>query len=411
MSKTKGNLYHYLVLISCCGLICGSLGIPGNATGVFLTPMANDLGVGIGDVSIYRTIMGIASSLSAIAAVGFCQKTGKIRLMLIFSVLLGMTGTIGFSFSKAIWQLNLFGVLVGLANGGMGSAVVSMVINNWFVARRSTFLGFALCFSGISGAIFSPIFSSLIHSFGWRTAYFVNGIALAVVSIPAILFIRQNPQDKGLMSYGFQEEKQNKEKARTASGKKLTNNEKKIIIIVAVIAFLTTAATTIGPNLSNYALSVGFSENQGAYLISASMIGNLSFKLISGGLSDRYGAKKASSIVLVITFISMGALYFGDKMPYAGVFLFSILFGGFYSLAGVLLSALTKDLFGLEKSAQLFSYFSAAGTAGSSLAAIGIGYSFDYFNSYMPSILIIAIFSVIGFVLIHTAFRLKEKKS
>ena len=64
---------------------------------------------------------------------------------------------------------------------------------------------------GIGGTFLSPLITTMITSYGWRTSYRMIGLLVLAVAAPiALLLIRTRPKDKGLSPYGNENEPNNK---------------------------------------------------------------------------------------------------------------------------------------------------------------------------------------------------------
>lgn len=64
--KNKKQLF---VLVVCCCIVAASIGMLTNSAGVFFTPIAEDLGVGKGAVSMSLTLANIAYAFGGLMTV------------------------------------------------------------------------------------------------------------------------------------------------------------------------------------------------------------------------------------------------------------------------------------------------------------------------------------------------------
>jgi MFS family permease len=101
------------------------------------------------------------------------------------------------------WQFFLvWGVIVGLGAGGVGSVLTATVGNRWFIARRGLALGILGSASSTGQIIFLPLFMAMITYAGWRLGSMAL-IIVAIVLLPLIfLFMRDDPSEVGLEPYG-----------------------------------------------------------------------------------------------------------------------------------------------------------------------------------------------------------------
>src|SRR5699024_7651084 len=78
-----------------------------------------------------------------------------------------------------------------------------VMVERWFVKKNGMALGVMTAIGGLEGGFIQPITGNLISSFGWRSSYFIIGIAVIVILVPTILFlVRNSPSEKGLLPYG-----------------------------------------------------------------------------------------------------------------------------------------------------------------------------------------------------------------
>src|SRR3970282_2638870 len=96
----------------------------------------------------------------------------------------------------------VWGIIVGLGAGGVGSVLTPAVANRWFVARRGLALGILGSASSTGQIIFLPFFMAMITYAGWRLGS-MGLILVAMILLPLIfLFMRADPADIGLGPYG-----------------------------------------------------------------------------------------------------------------------------------------------------------------------------------------------------------------
>ena len=149
-------------------------------------------------VGINLLLFGVAAPISG----WLLDRFGPRRVMLgsLSFLVVGVTGT---TFMKEYWQLVLlWGVVVGLAAGGVGSVLSATVANRWFVQRRGLALGILNSASSTGQLIFIPLFMALIVFGGWRMGSWTL-VCVALALIPVIFFfMRDDPSEIGLEPYG-----------------------------------------------------------------------------------------------------------------------------------------------------------------------------------------------------------------
>src|SRR3970282_1732040 len=96
----------------------------------------------------------------------------------------------------------VWGIIVGLGAGGVGSVLTATVGNRWFVARRGLALGILGSASSTGQLIFLPFFMAMITYAGWRIGS-MTLIVVALALLPLIFFfMRDDPSEVGLEPSG-----------------------------------------------------------------------------------------------------------------------------------------------------------------------------------------------------------------
>lgn len=103
----------------------------------------------------------------------------------------------------AQWQLTLlWGVLVGTGTGVTSMVLAAIIANRWFDERRGLVLGVLSAANATGQLIFLPSLASQVASHGWRSAALLVAAAAGVVFAIVLIFMRDRPEDLGLLPYG-----------------------------------------------------------------------------------------------------------------------------------------------------------------------------------------------------------------
>ncbi len=402
-SKTK----PWLVLIVCCGLAAASMGLLCNSVGVFYTTVSNDLGVLRGSFTLHITISSIVSAFMAFVVARLLFKVNY-KALLIFGVTCCVVSTVLMGFSTELWQFYLLGALRGIGINFFSLMPITMIVSYWFEKLNGLATSIVLSFSGLAGAIASPLLTRAIESVGWQKAYIIMGIALLVLCLPAILYpFEMNPRYEGKLPYGYTP----KEEAETESVSNRQSSFKAFtpaFIAFLVVTIFVTAITGLPQHFTGYAENIGLTASVGSLMISACMIGNISSKLIIGVLSDKIGIFFSSIIMLFINLVSLIVLLFSSAGNIAIVS--SFFFGAIYAISAVGLSLLTKEFFGSENYSQAYSMVSfCMGIAGAFAASL-IGYAYDFTGAYTAVIIFFILSHVVIFFSLLIIRRNQKRK-
>jgi sugar phosphate permease len=79
---------------------------------------------------------------------------------------------------------------------------VAVLINNWFNRHQGTLIGILLASVSAGASLMTQVVVWSLNSYGWRASYRLTAVIAFLISIPAILMIKDKPSDKGLLPYG-----------------------------------------------------------------------------------------------------------------------------------------------------------------------------------------------------------------
>lgn len=86
--------------------------------------------------------------------------------------------------------------------GFMASVLASTVASTWFVEKRGLVTGLLMGATTAGQLVFMQVHRALIDSQGWRWASIVIAAATLASIRLVVLFIQNQPEDKGLSAYG-----------------------------------------------------------------------------------------------------------------------------------------------------------------------------------------------------------------
>jgi MFS family permease len=400
--------YHWLIIASCCCLTCASIGLISNCCGLFYIPVANEFGIGRGSVAVYTTIFNLVGGFSGPLIAKLMYKMNFNGMLVISGIMLSLSIFL-LSFAGNIIVFYALAPVIGIGYYALGSLTVTVLINHWFNKKNGLATGIALCASGIGGAIFNPILSSVISNMGWRTAYRVEAIAVAVLVLPVSIFIiRFRPDSLGLKPYGgdIRIDESIKEEHKVSA--KATALLSIPFILICIVSMLTSGVCGIGQHFPGYASELGAASEFGALMVSASMIGNISSKLVIGVLSDKIGSVKSCIVMYSFSAAALLFLFFINTSSSVALIIPAFMYGFIYSVGSVGMPLVIKNMYGREKFANAFAYAAMFGTLGYSLILSGIGYVYDITGTYRGAMLGAAVMIIVSSVILILINRKKK---
>ena len=387
---------HWMIVFLMCCLAASSIGLCTNAIGVFYTPVSKSLHVLKGTFAMHATLSTLITALTSLKMSKLIRKYNYKKILLI-GVLLSSVSTWMMSYSRSVYLFYILGILRGIGVGIGGMVPITVIITNWFDEKHGLATGLALSFSGLAGAIFSPLLSSWITCYGLQMTYRLMAICIFILVFPVLIVPwKINPQEENLLPYGYQERKDT-----------IKIQDKKISLItisflcMCLFTLLHTSITGISQYLSGIALSIHLSATSGAILMSLTMIGNISTKLLIGFLSDLLNPIKAVIIMILTNCLSLLLLFLGViHQEIMLLYIGSFMFGSIYSVGAVGIPMLTRYFFGNENYARTYSFIGFLTNVGSASSLTLIGYLYDFTQSYQMVFIIALCFHLINLILL-----------
>lgn len=406
--KTK---FHYAWMILLALSIIVGLGKGGlnNTAGQFLPFVTQDLGIGMGKLSLYF-------SVSAVVTMLFLPIGGKLmakydtRLILVIGILLQGGAFALFGAMSAVWGWYL--LAVPLAVGGVFITVIAgpVLINQWFKKKNGLALGILSAAGGLLGAIVQPITGSMIENEGWRFAYIALGVAIIVIVVPIILLIiKRSPQAQGLQPYGAEESASNagpQDIANQGISMKIARKSTAFYALVLFFFFITSVAS-FSMHIPQFLVDKGFEASEAGNIMGIYMVGVLVGSLAIGVLTDKIGSKMTAVLAMLAGVAAIGLLMTVSSST--AILTFAVgLFGVISSSIGTLGPALASSLFGNKEYSQIYSTASM-GLAISSIVAIPTyGFIYDQFNNYSIALVAIIVMLLVNIVIVFVAFKNKN---
>lgn len=407
--KQQSARPYWLLTMVLCGMAASSIGVGINCVGIFYTPVSDSLGILRGSFAIHATLSQGAISVMALLLPRLMARF-HYKALLLVGVILAVFATGAMSFSSQLWEFYLLGILRGLGVGLFSTVPITMILTNWFHKSHGLATSITLSFSGLAGAVCSPLLTWCITQFGWRHAYLIMAAAMAILVVPALLSpITTGPQEKGLPPYGGTLEQV---KPKTVSQKRPAFSYRTFCFLaMCALTLLHTSIAGIAQHFTGFSESIGQTAETGAFMMSLAMVGNICTKLVIGVLSDRFGPVKASVSMILLNAVSLGLLLLASTWSSLPLLLTAaFLYGSVYSVGAVGLSLLSRLFFGAENYSSAYSVIGLLVTMGSAISQPLIGYLYDFTGSYLPMLFVALGIHVVDLVLLTGAKKTYRKE-
>lgn len=277
----------------------------------------------------------------------------------------------------AQWQLTLlWGVLVGTGTGVTSMVLAAIIANRWFDERRGLVLGVLSAANATGQLIFLPSLASQVASHGWRSAALLVAAAAGVVFAIVLIFMRDRPEDLGLLPYG-------RPVGAVLSAAPPLSPLQALALAARTRAFWLLAGTfficgastngLIGTHLIAACHDYGIHEVQSAQLLAMMGIFDILGTTASGWLTDRYSSRYLLFGYYTLRGISLLFLPLTLRLGASSLVIFAVFYGLDWIATVPPTVRLTSEAFGRENTGVVYGWIGASHQLGASTAAFGAG--------------------------------------
>jgi MFS family permease len=373
--------YGWFVLALCFLTTLTSAGVRSSPS-VLIHPLEAEFGWSraaiASAVSMNLLLFGIAAPISGWLLDHYGPR--KVMLGSLALLIVGVSGTIAMNH---FWQFFLvWGVIVGLGAGGVGSVLTATVGNRWFVAKRGLALGILGSASSTGQLIFLPLFMAMITYAGWRMGS-MTLIIVAIILLPLIyLFMRDDPSEVGLEPYGAgQPAAASPGGVASLRGARAANASITLREVLGTSTFWLlagsffvcggTANGLIGTHLIPHEIDHGIPQVTAASLVG--VMGGLNFvgTVLSGWMTDKVQPRKWLAMVYALRGLSLLILPF--VQDFKGLLIFAVIYGLDWFATVPPTMAITADTFGKQNIGKIYGWIFMSHQIGAAIMASAAG--------------------------------------
>lgn len=295
MEQKKEKMhYAWKIVIACILMKLGTGGACQAAVGNFITPIVNDLGCQVSQLTMFTSIQAISMALLYTTAAKFLT-TKRIDLVIGISSIVEVIGLALMSTYRTVEMFYISGVLIGVAQAFTGFVAIPIVLNMWFKQKNGTVLGIVTAVGTVATLIYTLLSAQLITNFGWRNAYLIMAVMAAVITIPAVFVLIRSPKQVGCEPYGAEEAKAEEATATTETDYSLTKKQAfrmPLLYVAWTACVMYSYACGIAGYTTTFAtMELGQSIQFGAAVGVFSSLGGTLSSLIVGKINDKFGVK------------------------------------------------------------------------------------------------------------------------
>lgn len=361
------------------------------SSGVFLTPFEQEFGWNRQVISLAFGISLFFYGFAGPFMAALLQKFGLKKMMLASMGTL-LIGLLLIFLMNQSWQLIIiWGAIIGLGSSLFLTVLSPYVANHWFKEKRGLATGILTASTAMGQLILLPVLATIIENYSWRWAVGLIITISVVMFFIIFLFMRNTPKEIGILPYGQTEDievvhDQSKSNPIVIAFKGLADAIRaKEFWLLAGSFFFCGFSTNglVGTHFISYCISFGIPIVTAASLLSFMGVFNMVGTTLSGWLSDRidnrwllfwYYLFRGASLVLLPFALMEGNLTW--------ILVFSVFYGLDWVATVPPTINLSRQIFGVHKSAIIYGWIFASHQVGAATAAYGGGMLYSYFNTY-----------------------------
>ncbi len=363
--------------------------------GPFIGPLEQEFGWSRAQVSSGMAIAAIIGGPFCIPVGMLIDRVGPRRValvgvvMVIASYVLLGTATGGRGNWILLW------VLVGVGALGVQTTVWTSAVASRFEASRGMALAVTLSGASVAATIFPVMASWLIGEFGWRKAFFIQGLAWGALVIPVIFLCFRGAQDQSRRPIAKQSHEA--PAVKVLPGVSFREGLRMPAFYKLLLAALLLAFSIVGALVHFVPILTdrGTSSLEAAGI--AALIGIFSIvgRLGTGFLLDRFEGHRVGAIACLLPVVaSMLLLFHGDHAvsQSAAAVMLGLALGAEVDVVAYLASR----HFGLKNFAALYGALVMALAMGTSLGPLGAGAMYDRFGNYSQFLVLSAVLMLLS---------------
>ncbi len=419
LAEETGRSYRFFPGWTMLGISAAAqfMSAPGQSYSVaaFKDPMQTGLGISETNYSLAYGFATVISGLSLPYVGRLTDRLGARRLLPMIALLLG-GACVCMSLTSGLGSLYISFSLVRSLGQGALTLVSIWLVGEWFARRR----GFATAVAGLGGSLsvmFFPLMNGwLIARFGWQTGWLVlAALVWGVLLVPSILFVRDRPEELGLLPDG-DDPRPTADPAPVAAHVAATTEAESSShgwVVADVLRdatfwkLLAVPATSgmVGTGLIFHAVSLlgsrGVSAGWALALISFQAAIATVAALGAGWLTDRYPSRYLLAAAMLLLTASVGMIL---VMPWAALALvYAATLGLHASILRSTGMVVWMTYYGRAQQGAIRGVAMAVMILGAAVGPLPLALSADWFKTYDPALIAFLIIPIATSALVFTA--------
>lgn len=380
-----------------------SISIQGLST--YVEPLRAEFGWSAGQTAAGRSFQQVDAFLGPLN--GWLADRFGARLIMAAGVVLYAAAFAAFSQVESLFGYYAACLLMAVANSLVGLLTVSVAINHWFRRRRSTAMGFAVMGLAVGGVVFLPLLVWAQAAFGWRVSALGSALAVFVIGLPIMLFMRDAPEPHGLAPDNHLEAAPRVGTPDRGGGlvhfslREATATRAFWLITIAMSLASAVQSAMIVHQFPQLEQIV---DRETAALVLAELnVFNIAGRALGGMLGDRAPKNLTLGFNLVGTALALSIVALAASTP--ALLLYGALFGFTWGMRTALVNSLIGDYFGRTSFGRIAGVVATLTSPLAVVAPVLVGIGADRLGGYLVPLLAMAATALVSAALFFMADR------
>ena len=342
------------------------------------------------EVALLPSVLALSAGLSVLP-IGWLLDRVEARVVMAFGAVASGSAFLIASQANSLLPMMAAYLLLGVGISAATVLPASLVLANWFEARRGLAMGISISGTTVGGTVMTLVASSMILGRGWRTAYIALGLPMIVIVVPLLaLTIRSRPPGAAKLSVA-----EGAERLEGFETLEALRARSFWMIVIANLCFGLAAAGTVA-HMVAYLEGVGYKPGNAALAMSVFFGCAAMGKVAMGYVADRISARLALAADFAITGLAFVMVFGAAHLMVLAVF--AVVFGVAAAAPLVLLPLLVAESLGRRRYGVLGALTGLAGTLGATVGPVVAGRIFDMTGSYTNAFQLFILLDLIGAV-------------
>ena len=387
-AKISPQRYRWVIVGASFLMVFVCLGFCSSSKSLYLAAITEALDIKRSLFSINDSCRYIATAVVNLFFGALCAKFGRKRLIaagfgcLIASMLI-------YAYAPNIYLFYLGGVLLGLGLAWTTTTMVGSIVHRWCPDHAGKIMGLILAANGIGAAAATQIVTPIIYepgnAFGYRNAYKLVALILAVTAVIVLALYREPPEQI------HESTKTNKEPQLAESQGSEARGARFYLLLVCVFLTGFILQSTTGVSAAHMK-DVGLDAGYVAAVVSAHALSLTVCKFLTGIIHDHAGLRKTvllcdcAAITVLILLAEITATNTGHILAMA----YGVLSALALPLETIMLPLIAQDLFQGPRYNKMLGIIVSVNTAGYAVGTPIANLTFDRLGTYKPMLLVSA---------------------